>query len=261
MGEQKKYLIGEFSERTGTSVRTLHYYDEIGLLTPEKHPVSGHRLYSDRDVLTLQKIVSLKVLGYPLEQIADMICKPTFDVSLNESLHLQKKAFEEKKEQIEAAITSINRVITILEEEGEVDSAVLMSLISSIQTEKDLKQWLEERAPKEVVDQLLNKSEEEKLGLDKAYVQLSKEVKRLFGKPFDDPEVQKLIMDYMKATMDFVGEEAIQAFQQMDVKESEQLVEQYPSPFTPEEEAWLNQAMEYCMTHHHFMPPEDGERK
>jgi hypothetical protein len=136
-----------------------------------------------------------------------------------------------------------------------------MSLISSIQTEKDLKKWLEERAPKEVVDQLLNKSEEEKLGLDKAYVQLSKEVKRLFGKPFDDPEVQKLIMDYMKATMEFVGEEAIQAFQQMDVQESEQLVEQYPSPFTPEEEAWLNQAMEYCMTHHHFMSTEDGERK
>ncbi|MBB6282526.1 DNA-binding transcriptional MerR regulator [Geobacillus subterraneus] len=63
------YSIGEFAKKTGTTVRTLRYYDEIGLLSPQKHPHSGRRMYTDEDVLTLQKIVSLKFLGYSLGQI------------------------------------------------------------------------------------------------------------------------------------------------------------------------------------------------
>ncbi|GAA0345268.1 MerR family transcriptional regulator [Bacillus carboniphilus] len=247
MGDGRKFLIGEFSERTGTSIRTLHYYDEIGLLTPEKNPSSGHRLYTDKDVVTLQKIVSLKFLGYSLEQITEMIHKTTFDVSLNDSLHIQKRAFEEKKEQIEAALTSINRVITILEEEGEVDSTVLMSLIHNIQSEKDLAKWLEERAPKEVVDHIFNMPEEEKLSMDKLYVRFSKDVKKLYGKPVQDPEVKELITDFMKETMGYIGDDAAHALGEIDSAEAEQLIEQYPSPFTKEEEAWLNQAMEYYM--------------
>lgn len=71
MSNNRTYSIGEFSTRTGTSIRTLHYYDEIGLLKAEKHPRSGHRQYTAQDVLTLQKIVGFKFSGYNLEQIMD----------------------------------------------------------------------------------------------------------------------------------------------------------------------------------------------
>lgn len=57
MGKQSSYTIGEFSKRTNVSIRTLHYYDDIGLLQPQKHPSSGHRIYADEDVLTLHKII------------------------------------------------------------------------------------------------------------------------------------------------------------------------------------------------------------
>lgn len=53
----------------GSSIQTLHFYDEIELFQPEKHPNSGHRQYTNQDVLTEQKIVSLKFLGYSLNQI------------------------------------------------------------------------------------------------------------------------------------------------------------------------------------------------
>lgn len=60
MSKKEGCSIGEFSKRTGTSIRTLQYYDEIGLLKPEKNVCSGHRVYKGKDILDLQKIVILK---------------------------------------------------------------------------------------------------------------------------------------------------------------------------------------------------------
>ncbi len=67
----KKYAIGEFAKKTGMTIRTLHYYDEVGLLKPAVIAASGRRYYSDENIIELQKIVSLKFLGYSLEQIND----------------------------------------------------------------------------------------------------------------------------------------------------------------------------------------------
>lgn len=68
MKGKESFAIGEISAKSGISIRTLHYYDEIGLLKPEKHPISGHRIYKNQDIITLQKITSLKFLGYSLEK-------------------------------------------------------------------------------------------------------------------------------------------------------------------------------------------------
>lgn len=108
MSKSKNYSIGEFSEKTGTSIRTLHYYDEIGLLRAEKHPSSGHRIYTDQDVLTLQKIICLKSLGYSLDEIGVLINKSSFDLSLNETLQMQKKMLEEQKENLETSLRAIS---------------------------------------------------------------------------------------------------------------------------------------------------------
>ncbi len=61
--------VGEIARQTGLSVRTLHYYDEIGLLAPAQHTDGGHRLYSVGDVARLQQIVSLRQLGLSLDEI------------------------------------------------------------------------------------------------------------------------------------------------------------------------------------------------
>ncbi|MBX6396328.1 MAG: MerR family transcriptional regulator, partial [Alicyclobacillaceae bacterium] len=86
MERGKKYSIVEFSKITDTSIRTLRYYDEIGLLKPAKHPESGHRWYDDQDLLKLQQITSLKLLGYTLEQIKVIMNEPNFDLGLKDSL-------------------------------------------------------------------------------------------------------------------------------------------------------------------------------
>ncbi len=82
------WKVGDLAERTGLSVRTLHYYDEIGLLPPSGRTDSGHRLYSAGDVLHLQQIRSLRALGFDLEQIREFLEKPDFSVREAIELHI-----------------------------------------------------------------------------------------------------------------------------------------------------------------------------
>lgn len=63
------WKVGQLAKRTGISVRTLHHYDQIGLLTPSHRTESGHRLYDGADVARLQQIVMLRQLGFALEEI------------------------------------------------------------------------------------------------------------------------------------------------------------------------------------------------
>ncbi|WP_010098387.1 MerR family transcriptional regulator [Ornithinibacillus scapharcae] len=260
MAEEAKYGIGEFAKRTGISVRTLHYYDELGLLVPEKNVSSGHRVYSEGDIRKLQKILSLKFLGYSLETIREMLEDTKFSLDLVDTLSLHLTGLQEEKERIEKSITAIERTIKLLKEEGEVDSLVLMSLISNIQTENIQKDWLQKHVSDEIVEVLFNKSEEDKLALDKEYIHLTKELKHLFGKPVDNPEVQSLVERYIHESFKFLGEEAMNILgeakvDEEDIKEFEAMV---PSPFTKEEEEWLNQAIEYLMMNSTMSSEEDN---
>ena len=70
--------VGDLARRTGLTVRTLHHYDEIGLLKPSLHTESGHRLYTGRDVARLQQVLSLRQLGFSLEEIRACLDRPGF---------------------------------------------------------------------------------------------------------------------------------------------------------------------------------------
>lgn len=66
------YKVGELARRSGVSVAALHYYEEIGLLAPERHPDSGYRLYGSKDLVRLQEIAVLKAMGLKLSEIGDL---------------------------------------------------------------------------------------------------------------------------------------------------------------------------------------------
>lgn len=69
----RTWKVGELAKQTGLTVRTLHHYDEIGLLSPSHRTAAGHRLYVEDDVARLQQIASLRNLGFPLEDIRDVL--------------------------------------------------------------------------------------------------------------------------------------------------------------------------------------------
>src|SRR5215471_13396340 len=82
--------VGELARRTGLTVRTLHHYDEIGLLRPSLHTEAGHRLYTADDVARLQQVLSLRQLGFSLEEVRDCLDRPSFSPLAVISLHVAR---------------------------------------------------------------------------------------------------------------------------------------------------------------------------
>jgi DNA-binding transcriptional MerR regulator len=112
------WKVGELARRTGLSVRTLHYYDEIGLLSPSHHSGSGHRLYDADDVARLQRILSLRQLGFALEEIKDCVARGEFApqrvlelhrARLAEQIALQQRLYR-RLEAIQAQLRSAETV-------------------------------------------------------------------------------------------------------------------------------------------------------
>ena len=82
------YRVAEFAKLSGVTVRTLQYYDRIELLKPSNTTEGGHRLYRRHDLLRLQQILTLKWMGFKLDQIKDLLDSPRYD--LRTALHMPK---------------------------------------------------------------------------------------------------------------------------------------------------------------------------
>lgn len=82
--------VGELARRTGVTVRTLHHYDEIGLLAPGSRTAAGHRVYGEAEVQRLQQIASLRHLGLPLEEIRECLDRPDYSLERVLSLHVAR---------------------------------------------------------------------------------------------------------------------------------------------------------------------------
>ncbi len=86
----REMKVGEVAKRTGLSVRTLHYYDEIGLLPPSQHTDSHHRLYGADELMRLQQIKSLRQLGFSLDEVRECLDSPRFTPRRTIELHVER---------------------------------------------------------------------------------------------------------------------------------------------------------------------------
>ena len=111
--------VKEVSYLTGISVRTLHYYDEIGLLKPTRISEAGYRLYDDKALEELQQILFFREFDMPLKEIKAVMGNP--DLDKNQLLSNQKKILVLKKERLERIIASIE---DILEGDNKMDFEV-----------------------------------------------------------------------------------------------------------------------------------------
>lgn len=104
--------VSQIAKLTGISIRTLQYYDEIGLLKPSELTSSGYRLYDDEALQTLQQILFFKELGFQLKEIKEILEKPDFD---------RITAFKKQKELLLLKRNRIDRLIQLLSclEKGE----------------------------------------------------------------------------------------------------------------------------------------------
>ena len=136
--------ISQVAELTGISIRTLQYYDEIGLLKPSELTQSGYRLYNDEALKKLQQILFFKELGFKLKDIREILEKPDFD---------RITVFKKQKELLLLKRNRMDRLIQLLSrlEKGEQcmsfkefdlsDYISALEDFKSNQTEEIIKHW------------------------------------------------------------------------------------------------------------------------
>jgi DNA-binding transcriptional MerR regulator len=108
--ENTTWRVGELAEASGLSVRTLHHYDEIGLLQPSERTGSGHRQYDAADVRRLHRIVALRGFGLSLAEIGQVL-----DGELTDPRGLIRTQLDLVEEQIAAAVLVRTKLLGVLD--------------------------------------------------------------------------------------------------------------------------------------------------
>jgi DNA-binding transcriptional MerR regulator len=114
MARQRSYQVKEVAEIAGVSVRTLHHYDEIGLLVPRGRTDARYRLYDDADLLRLQQILIGRELGLSLEEIRRYLDDPRFD--RRQALIKQRQQLSLRAERTQAMLHAVDAALALLDD-------------------------------------------------------------------------------------------------------------------------------------------------
>lgn len=151
------YTVKELSKLAGVSIRTLHWYDEVGLLKPAYYGDNGYRYYEEEQLLLLQQILFFRELDLPLDEIRKVVTGSEFD-KVN-ALNIHKKALRNSLERTKKLIKTIDKTLLHLGGKKMKSEEFFYGFDSEKQKayEKELKQILKEKDIK-VTDDLFDKS-------------------------------------------------------------------------------------------------------
>ena len=137
-----QYLIKEFARLTQTTVRTLHHYDQIGLLRPSGRRPNGYRVYTRTDLLRLEQIIALRFLGLSLREIQRILESPR--LTLEKSLKSQAEILADEVRRLQGARRALQQVLGQLKKGKKVDFDKVIMIIKEIQmSEEKKKNWAE----------------------------------------------------------------------------------------------------------------------
>lgn len=185
----RTYLVGEFAALAGVTVRTLHHYDETGLLKPAHHTRAKHRLYREQDLLRLQQILTFKTLGFSLDEIRDMLHNQSVD--LRETLRIQKQALDQRIQELQ----HVSRTLDVLMQSETMDAALIGEIIGYLQEgakfewvsryySDEQRKWLAERHKDYTPEQMLADQ--------RAWQQIYDDLRTNSDKLPDHPDVQAI---------------------------------------------------------------------
>ena len=199
--QEKRWKVGELARESGLTVRTLHHYDEIGLLTPSERSGSGYRLYAEEDVRRLYRIVALRQIGLSLDEVKASLGdgsdpRETLRRHLDD---IQRRI--ELHERLRARVTKILGALDRTEEpttEQFIEALEVMTRMEKYYTPEQLAQ-LEERR-KEFGDEGIKKAEQ-----DWADLIAEVEAERAKGTDPTDPKVLELARRWAALIEAFTG--------------------------------------------------------
>ena len=125
------YTVKQLADLAGVSARTLHYYEEIGLLKPAAHGENGYRYYDEAAVFRLQQILFFRELDFSLNEIKDLIDRPGFDVT--SALEAHKLALQRRADRLQRLIQTVDNTLLHLKGEKEMSQRQLFEAFSEEQ--------------------------------------------------------------------------------------------------------------------------------
>lgn len=181
--------VKQVSKLTGVSVRTLQYYDSIGLLSPHHRTEAGYRMYDDTDLEKLQQILLFRELEFPLKDIIRIVSSTDFD---------RKKALEQQINLLELKMERLGNIIDLarkIKETGvkTMDLSVFDNTKIKEYAEKAKKEWGNTDAYKEFESRDHDRSDAEKHQEIAEFMELFAEFGRMHDKSPDSEEVQSQV--------------------------------------------------------------------
>jgi MerR family transcriptional regulator, thiopeptide resistance regulator len=135
------YLIRQFAALTGVTVRTLHHYDRLGLLSPAQRTESGYRLYSNDDLVRLERIMVLRYIGLSLQQVSDILSHPhAGEQDLSALLETQAIILREQRERISRVIRAVEQAAQSLAAAQTPDWQLFQSIVKEVSMQEN-KEW------------------------------------------------------------------------------------------------------------------------
>lgn len=239
----KQYPTSSFAARAGVTVRTLRYYDRMGLLKPSFVTEAGHRRYSDRDLIRLEQILAMKYLGFSLEEIGEMARGGL--LQLQDSLSLQRQMMEEKREQVDRVIRAIDGLQVAAAAGWELDWETLTMVIKAMQQMQHDKDWwmqhYSEEARRKLEERAKGYSQEQAWADARRWQEVIDGMKAAAARGDDpaSPEVQGLVGRWMGLVNEFtMGDPEIEKGLSSGWAEAQE------RPYGPEVEAYVNRALE-----------------
>ena len=141
-----QYSVKQVAKLAGVSVRTLHLYDQIGLLKPTLRTPAGYRIYGEAELLRLQQILFYKEMDIPLQQIGMILDDPDFN--LVQALNKHKTALKSKRNQITTMLNTVDKTINHLKHKDMLNYEELYDGFSKEEATEIRKQAIE-KWPKE----------------------------------------------------------------------------------------------------------------
>lgn len=142
------HTVSEVAAMAGVSVRTLHHYDELGLLRPAHVGQNAYRYYGQDELLRLQQILIYREMGVPLAEIAAILDAPGFDRLA--ALKRQRERIAVEAARSAAMLNTIDRTIADLEGKGVMKGAELYSGVVDPKKQAEYEAWLEEKYGPEI---------------------------------------------------------------------------------------------------------------
>lgn len=202
-----QYSVKQVAKLAKVSVRTLHLYDQIGLLKPTLRTPAGYRIYGEAELLRLQQILFYKEMDIPLQQIGMILDDPHFNLIL--ALNKHKAALKAKRNQIATMLNTIDKTINHLKHKHMLNYEELYDGFSKEEAAAVRKQAVE-KWPKEVERSekaLLKMSKEDFKALKQEQDDITSALISLMHKAPESPQVQFEISRHYQNIRRFWGTE------------------------------------------------------